>query len=788
MIDWNQVQSEFSILSDLDRVEREQRLRELEQRDAALAKEVASLLEHSERAGARFLENPVAPASGRSESEFVLAPGQRLGAFVLDERIAEGGMGVVFAAHRADGLYEIDVAVKVLRAEIASEETKERFRLERNTLAQLQHPAIAGLLEGGSTPDGRPYLVMEFIAGEPINAYCRRHSLSLQERLCLFTEICDAVTFAHDHLVVHRDLKPSNILVTEEGHPKLLDFGIAKFLDVSKRSADATRMPALTPHYASPEQMRGEVITVASDVYSLGILLYELIAGEHPYGGSDDWLGAHRAVCEVDPPAPSRVCREGASAFKASEIRKDLDTIVSVAIRKEPDRRYASVRELSGDVRRYMEGRAVVARGDSPWYITWCFLRRHRLAVGLVMLAVLSGGLGVAGVIRQAEIAQREKSRALEAEAEASAERDRALTASRQARTLSDFWEGLVTSARPGEYGPDLPLRVVIDEAAKSAHVGLEDEPEREASLRQVIGRTYFALGLYREAKTNLVRALELSRAAGPAECATTIEVEIDLARTMYELKDAERSNEMLERVLAKIGDREELIEARVEALEVMAGNAHQLQRPTEAREHIELALEIAEASEASDAVRTAALLSTLATIEFTLGNVDRALAIIQGAVGRFERAGLSESPEAIPVHVNLAAMLQGAGQLDEAKKQYEATLGLAVEVLGDEHPDIGTLLHNFAYMEESRSRFEEAAALAERAREIRERAFGVQDERALSSKVLVAVCRKKQGRLREAARLLQEARLYSDDVPWDLTETIEAHLASVKRRIGADG
>jgi serine/threonine protein kinase len=300
-------------------------------------------------------------------------------------------MGTVYRAVRDDDAFRKEVALKVVQRGLTSEYHRERFRQERQILAALDHPNVARLLDGGTTEDGRPYLVMEAVSGEPIDSYCARGNLALRERLELFRLVCAAVQYAHQNLIVHRDLKPANILVTLEGSPKLLDFGIAKLLPPEHGSpATVTEFRALTPYYASPEQLRGDPITTASDVYSLGVLLYELLVGRRPFaleGRSTDEV--IRLVCEAEPLRPSTAARKGATVPDASgatldgaaptrtgggepglrlarQLRGDLDVIVLKALRKEPARRYGSALELAEDIRRYLTGLPIRAR-PTPW-------------------------------------------------------------------------------------------------------------------------------------------------------------------------------------------------------------------------------------------------------------------------------------------------------------------------------------------------------------------------------------------------------------------------------------
>ena len=323
-------------------------------------------------------------------------------------------MGTVYRAVRDDDAFRKIVALKLVRGGRHSDYFERRFRQERQILARLQHPNIATVLDGGTTEDGQPYLVMEHVEGQPITDFCAAQGMGTRERLALFRTVCGAVQYAHQNLVVHRDIKPANVLVDGHGVPKLLDFGIAKLLASGvdpDLAPTATVLPMMTPEYASPEQVKGQTVTTASDVYSLGVLLYELLAGRRPYEVQTDSLEAIvQAVCQTEPRAPSEAVTSGPRAARtsaASELRGDLDTIVLKALRKEPERRYRTAHELSEDLRRHLEGLPVTARADTIGYRAGKFVRRHRTAVAAAVLVSASLVGGIVATTRQARLAQR---------------------------------------------------------------------------------------------------------------------------------------------------------------------------------------------------------------------------------------------------------------------------------------------------------------------------------------------------------------------------------------------
>jgi eukaryotic-like serine/threonine-protein kinase len=446
--------------------------------DDELNREVMDLLRAHEEAGS-FLESPA--LSGLESLEASPPPRTRIGPYAILDELGQGGMGTVFLAARDDDAYRKKVAIKLIRSGADSEAIVRRFRTERQILANLSHPNIAALLDGGTTEDGLPYLVMEYIEGEPIPAYCARHHLSVAGRLELFRKVCGAVRHAHRNLVVHRDIKPGNVFVTTDGVPKLLDFGLAKLLDpegnVLPEDLTAAHERLMTPAYASPEQLRGRQVTTASDVYSLGVLLYEILAGTHPYGDRrGDFSALVSAVCHEDPPPPSAAARtsEGAAgAARARELSGDLDAIVLKAMRKEPGERYGSVDDLSADLEHYLERRPVTARRGSWAYVLGKGVRRHRVAIaaGFAVVASL-----VAGIVLSRIEARRAERRYTEV-------RDLATT------YLFEFHDAI--SALPGATAArELVIRRGLEHLER-----LGAEAGTDPALKRELGRAYVRMG-----------------------------------------------------------------------------------------------------------------------------------------------------------------------------------------------------------------------------------------------------------------------------------------------------
>src|SRR5579864_1751476 len=424
---WDRVQHVFLAVADLPPGERTMRLEEMCRGDAVLLAEVESLL-RAEFSGAPALA-PALNAAIKTEAGSWLGgsriEGSRLGAYRVIREIGRGGMGAVYLASRADEQYESDVAIKVVRPGYDTDFILRRFQRERQILARLHHPNIARLFDSGTTENQVPYLVMEYVKGSGITSYAADHRLSVEERLRLVLPVCAAVEYAHRAFIVHRDLKPSNILVDATGAPKLLDFGISKLLHSEPRDPNDTQDRVMaTPDYASPEQIVGDPVTAASDVYSLGAVLYELLTGLRPHrieGATP--LALERAICLEPIIVPSEAVRNDRALSR--RLAGDLDTIILTAMQKEPERRYSSAEHLEEDLRRYLEHRPVKARADSASYRAGKFLRRHRIpvalagavaaaVVGLVWLAAFEA-LTSQQRIRQAAASQRAIERQLAA-------------------------------------------------------------------------------------------------------------------------------------------------------------------------------------------------------------------------------------------------------------------------------------------------------------------------------------------------------------------------------------
>ncbi len=485
---WQQIEAQFLWLADLPAAEQKRQLEQLAQADPGLAREVAALLK--EDADPHPLLASDTAQAWNLEQDARLT-GSRVGAFTLERWIGAGGMGSVFEARRTDGEFDQRVAIKLIRPDQWSEQAMSLFRQERQILAQLQHPNIARLYDGGIREDGRPYFTMELVAGVSLTQYAQEHALPLRKRLELFCQVGEAVRYAHQQLIVHLDLKPTNILVEKNGGVKLLDFGVSRLL-AEKSGQGSGKAKAFTLPYAAPELMLGEAVGTQADVYALGVILYELVTDAHPYAGQ---VASPKDLAEgFSPTAPSQEKRLRSQA-RARQLQGDIDAIVLKAMQKAPAQRYPSAEALLNDVRAYLEGYPVSVRGDTPFYRLRKYLARHRTAVRLSALflsALLATGLFYTIELnRQRRVALAEADRA---------EQIKALTLD------------LFKQADPGEaQKSDITVREGLDERATGLAAALRGQPDILLEMYWVIGEAYLGMGLAARAEATFSKALALS-------------------------------------------------------------------------------------------------------------------------------------------------------------------------------------------------------------------------------------------------------------------------------------
>jgi eukaryotic-like serine/threonine-protein kinase len=652
----------------------------------AVRGEVESLLAASAQAGEFMHTLDMAQGAALLEAAAEPEPPRaRAGPYRMLRELGRGGMGVVYLAERAEG-FEQRAAVKLVKRGMDSEAIVQRFLRERQILAGLEHPNVARLLDGGLTEDGQPYFAMEYVEGLSLTEYSRRHRLAVEERLRLFEEACRAVQHAHGRLVVHRDLKPSNMLVTADGQLKLLDFGVAKLLaETEDAGLTETGVRLLTPQYAAPEQVRGAPVTTATDVYALGVVLYELLAGQRPFAaeekqGTTELL---RAVCEMEPRPPSLLLAD--QPRLARRLRGDLDTVVLKAVDKEPARRYASAEALADDVRRHREGRPVLARRDTVAYRVAKFVRRHKVGVAAATFAAVSLLLGVAGVAWQAAVASRE--------------RDHARQEAARAEKVKEFLVDLFEAADPAESkGEAVTARELLDRGAARIEGDLAGHPALQAELFDVVAGISQELGRYDRARRLAELSLEQARRAhGPQHVQVARSMDT-LATVLHRSGDYPGSEDLRRQALAM---RRALLPAdSAEVADSLEGLGLVLRvraKLDEAEARQREALAIREKGQGPDHPATAGTLANLADVLHARGDF-AAAAELHRRVLRIRRAALGEvHPRVAASTVALGSALLQQGDLAGAEEAHRQALAQRRRLFGEEHPLVAESLHHLA-------------------------------------------------------------------------------------------
>lgn len=691
---WQQIDSLLDAVLDL---EPEQRAAYLDQAcpdDPELRAEAARLLRACESA-ADFLEEPAAEfaaslMSGDDDHPVADAP-ERIGPFRILREAGRGGMGAVYLAERDDNEFRQRVALKLVRGGFASEYMVRRFREERQILASLHHPNIARLLDGGVAADGMPFFAMEYVEGTPIDRFCDQRRLDVEARLELFLKVCGAVQYAHRSLVVHRDLKPSNILVAAEGEPKLLDFGIAKLLGQDMETGmTQLGVRLLTPEYASPEQIRGEPVSTATDVYSLGVLLYELLTGASPHPRNTHTpRELEQRILEQEPERPSAAVlrlpeaeqasrlRDATPAKLSRRLRGDLDTVVLKAMHKESRRRYTTVEQLAGDIRRYQDGLPVTARPDTRAYRMRKFVRRHRwgVAAAAAFVLLLLGFSGVATV---------QAARIRADAARIAAERDRA-------RQGEAFLVGLFTKSNPQHgSGNALSVRDLLNNGVAQLGATLADRPETRARMLLVIGQAYYGLGDYDRGIELMDSSYVLYRTLRGERDPETIGVANQLADVLRAGGRYEDAAQLYALILA--ARRREHGNQSPEVARSLNGLALVLRmrgRTREAETLLREALAIDRRDADDEPAHLAQTLNNLGHVVRDRGDLAAAEALHRESLAvRRARWG----PEHFEVSVslnNLAGVLRDRGDFAGSDSVYRQVLDLRRRLVGEEHPDL---------------------------------------------------------------------------------------------------
>lgn len=817
---WLRMQELFHAASELAGSEQAQFLDQHCGGDLVLRRQIEELLV-SDRQAESFVRGSVREAAGAVLNEGAVAEGERIGPFCIIRRLGSGGMGAVYLASRADDQFQQQVAIKLIRYGLDREDILRRFRAERQILANLSHPNIARLLDGGVTSDGLPYLVMEYVDGLPIDEYCSRHKLPLRDRLQLFRTVCEAVQSAHASLVVHRDIKPANILIASDGSVKLLDFGIAKILHQGADSSEPALTRAtdrvMTPEYASPEQVRGEPVTTATDVYALGVLLYELLTGQRPFRIENTSAAeVERIICTKEPARPSTVISPHIP--QAHTIRRqiagDLDNIVRMAMRKEPARRYPSAGALAEDILRFIDGFPVIAAPDSWSYRSGKFVRRHKAGVAmaaLVAMLIVAFGIGMAMLARRAQ-----------------RERD-------TAEQVSRFMVDLFAVADPERArGREVTAREVLDRSAAKLRE-LDNQPVIQARLLDQMGLVYENLGLYDQSAALLERSVALRRrlpGSDQAALASSLKALAELRRRNSDFQAAEalareslsirlklhgkrhfdvaESMNTLALTLDQKGDYaaseqlfRELIQMRdvlrvndpnqhleTAVLSNLAGVLRSMGRYADAEPFMRECVEIRRRTIKGDHPRLALALTKLGGTLTDAGRYAEAEPLLREGLAMRQRLHGNAHPDVSGSMSSLAHALTALGKLDEAEKNYREALAITRQLFGNDNVSLAVDLRNLARLLRRRGKDAEAEPLLRESLRLCRTHLPSGHPSLANALLYYGALLSDTGRARQAEPLLREAvairRNRFQPGTWQ-TAIFEAELAGCLIRAGQD-
>ncbi|MEO5623438.1 MAG: serine/threonine-protein kinase [Dokdonella sp.] len=641
--------------------------------------------------------------------------GTLIGCWRVVRELGRGGMGVVLLVERADGQFEQRAALKLIKRGMDSDAVLARFLRERQILARLSHPNIAGLLDGGLAADGRSYLVMEYVEGLPLLDYAARHALGLNARIECALQVCAALQFAHRRLVVHLDIKPSNVLVTESGEVKLLDFGIARLLG-DELAAAATHTGAhagpLTPAYAAPEQLRGDPVTTATDVYSFGCLLYELLSGRrssHPDDGTSQ--PEIQKVLErehPEPPSKAALRSEGRAPVPPRQLRGDLDTILLKALQREPERRYPTIEALARDLRNFLHGMPIAARRDSTLYRSGKFVRRHRVGVALAGIALLALLATTAIALREASVARAQAQRA---------------------ETVTDFLVGIfgVADPRGSPGGVRLSAKDVLDTGAKRLETSLDNYPELASSFAEVLGRIYGELGENDRAITLLQRSLRL-RGDPPRRSDAYADTLAVLGRAQYEKGDYPAALASAQQALDIHHAGGKTATALIARDLALQGEIARRQGDFKHAESLlTQALAMSRATLAAPHAQIAGQINQLATLDSDMSRLPEGIALTEEALTMFRSLYGENHLDVAENLVNLAVFRMQTGKVEQALPSFDAAIAIYRRLLPPDHPLLADALAGHARAFDRLGRYREAEPLYLEALAMQRRVLGSQ-------------------------------------------------------------
>jgi len=767
---WEQLQRIFESAIELPPLQRNEFLQEVCAGDREMYEEIKAMLDADSTRNS-LLDRPIQESfSSMIGTDHI---NKKIGPYKILKEVGSGGMGAVYLAKRIDGQFEQQVALKLIKPGIHSGDIVSRFEHERQILAQLQHPNIARLLDGGLSDDRMPYFSMEYVSGLPIDRYCDDHKLTIEERITLFITVCQAVQFAHNNLIIHRDLKPGNIFVTDDGIVKLLDFGIAKVFDEDQNLPGLTHTGnyAMTPEYSAPEQIKHQRVTTATDVYALGLILYELLTGKRPYTfSSSSLLDIERIITTTVPERPSAVLKKLQNSIsldskntlnKISHQRQlssdrlrrklsgDLDNICMLALNKEPERRYGSADLLGRDLIRYQKGLPVRARKESLSYRAQKFVRRHRWGV----LTTTFVSLTLFAIITYYTLLLADQ-------------RDRAISEAEKSKAVSTFLENLFKNADPSESkGSTITAKEILERGAKRIDSELQEQPEIQATMFDVIGSVYYSLGQFEEAQPLFERSLYIRDSLFDKDHPDIAFSLNNLGYLFCEMGEYIIADSVLNRALeinrihlstddpefAKVygglawnwnlrGDYNKADSLYRKAIKIQLANdnpdvgvnynnlallMHEMNRYDEAELYFKKSLEILQEAYGDVHPEVATTLYNYGQLQRDMDHIEEAIEIHKKVL-KLDRKLYGEKHPNIAYSLNgLASMMDKTGKTDEAEKLYKEALDLRRKLLGNDHPDVGYSLNNLGRIILRREAYDEAKTLFFEALEIHRTANG---------------------------------------------------------------
>ena len=774
---WKQIESILDTALTLSGEKRTNFVKEACENDNELLDEVHEILEAiQESEKTNFLESIltdnnllVEEVSGSQESSINSIIGEKIGAFKITGQLGLGGMGAVYKAERVDGQFSQQVAIKLLQKGIQSKETMRRFDMEREILASLKHPNIAQLYDGGTTGDGTPYLVMEYVDGVPIDSYCNKHLLTVRDRIKLFRDVCKAVQFAHTNLVIHRDLKAENILVNSDGVVKVLDFGIAKLLEPSLTGHSPLEtgpgQRLWTLQYAAPEQVTGKPVTITTDLYALGVLLHMVLTDTYPLDLKDKSIfDAERAITEAAPTSPSESVRQLKEQYETAECRQttpadlmkklsgDLDAVVLKVLRKDPQRRYKSVEQFSDDLTRHMSGFPVKARPETFSYRAKKFIRRNKLLAGSFVLILL---ITTSAAIVSTQFALK----AQEAEAQAQAEAAEARRQTAVANSVNTFLQDIIAQADPmaNPQGSELTLAEAVELAAGKVEESFAEQPDVESAVRFALGSVDLHLGRLENAVKQFEKSLNLSIAFHGTNHPQTFSSRAHLGLAMIRIGKLDSAKTVLEDGLAEARaaskehwESASQIDNQLGLLYLNKGDG------ASAEPHLKIAVERKSELYGKEHSERLTTLHNLSGALWMQGNKEEAIKIGQEVL-EIRRNKYDVS------HPRLAQSLNAVSYFYVQSGQYEKALALKREdleirqsVYSEDHPDLARGMHNLAHLLNEMGRPKEALPLEEKAVAMWERTLPIDHPDVQRGNITLSRIYQEAGENEKAAVLLE--------------------------------